>query len=35
LPGGEPEEIASVVGFLSSEAASFVTCSTRDVNGSA
>lgn len=30
---GEPDEIASVVDFLVSDAASFVTCSTIDVNG--
>ena len=30
---GEPEEIASVVDFLVSDAASFVTCATIDVNG--
>ena len=30
---GEPEEIASVVDFLVSDAASFVTCTTIDVNG--
>ena len=32
---GEPEEIASVVDFLVSDAASFVTCATLDVNGGA
>jgi 3-oxoacyl-[acyl-carrier protein] reductase len=32
---GEPEEIASVVSFLVSEAASFVTCTTIEVNGGA
>jgi NAD(P)-dependent dehydrogenase (short-subunit alcohol dehydrogenase family) len=30
---GQPEEIASVVDFLLSDAASFVTCTTIDVNG--
>ena len=30
---GEPEEIASVVDFLVSGTASFVTCATIDVNG--
>ena len=30
---GEPEEIASVVDFLASDAASFVTCTTIEVNG--
>lgn len=30
---GEPEEIASVVDFLVSDAASFVTCATIDANG--
>jgi len=30
---GEPEEIASVVDFLASDAASFVTCATIEVNG--
>ena len=30
---GEPEEIASVVDFLVSDAASFITCTTIDVNG--
>ncbi len=30
---GEPEEIAAVVDFLVSDAASFVTCTTIDVNG--
>jgi NAD(P)-dependent dehydrogenase (short-subunit alcohol dehydrogenase family) len=30
---GEPEEIASVVDFLVSDAASFVTCTTIEVNG--
>jgi NAD(P)-dependent dehydrogenase (short-subunit alcohol dehydrogenase family) len=32
---GEPEEIASVVDFLASDAASFVTCSTIEMNGGA
>jgi NAD(P)-dependent dehydrogenase (short-subunit alcohol dehydrogenase family) len=32
---GEPEEIASVVEFLVSDAASFVTCATIGVNGGA
>jgi NAD(P)-dependent dehydrogenase (short-subunit alcohol dehydrogenase family) len=32
---GEPEEIASVVDFLVSDAASFVTCTTIEVNGGA
>jgi 3-oxoacyl-[acyl-carrier protein] reductase len=32
---GEPEEIASVVDFLVSDAASFVTCATIEVNGGA
>ncbi len=30
---GQPDEIASVVDFLLSDAASFVTCATIDVNG--
>ncbi len=30
---GEPEEIASVVNFLVSDDASFITCATIDVNG--
>jgi NAD(P)-dependent dehydrogenase (short-subunit alcohol dehydrogenase family) len=30
---GQPEEIASVVDFLASDAASFVTCTTIEVNG--
>jgi NAD(P)-dependent dehydrogenase (short-subunit alcohol dehydrogenase family) len=30
---GQPEEIASVVDFLLSDAASYVTCTTVDVNG--
>ena len=30
---GEPEEIASVVDFLVSDAASFVTCTTIEVSG--
>ena len=30
---GQPEEIASVVEFLASDAASFITCATIDVNG--
>jgi 3-oxoacyl-[acyl-carrier protein] reductase len=30
---GEPEEIAEVVNFLVSDAASFITCTTIDVNG--
>ena len=30
---GQPEEIASVVDFLLSDAASFITCTTVDVNG--
>jgi NAD(P)-dependent dehydrogenase (short-subunit alcohol dehydrogenase family) len=32
---GEPDEIAAVVDFLVSEAASFITCATIDVNGGA
>jgi NAD(P)-dependent dehydrogenase (short-subunit alcohol dehydrogenase family) len=32
---GQPEEIASVVDFLVSDAASFVTCTTIEVNGGA
>jgi NAD(P)-dependent dehydrogenase (short-subunit alcohol dehydrogenase family) len=32
---GEPEEIASVVDFLVSDAASFVTCTTIEVSGGA
>jgi NAD(P)-dependent dehydrogenase (short-subunit alcohol dehydrogenase family) len=32
---GEPDEIASVVEFLVSAAASFITCATIDVNGGA
>jgi len=32
---GQPEEIASVVDFLASDAASFVTCTTIEVNGGA
>lgn len=30
---GQPEEIASVVAFLASDDASFITCTTIDVNG--
>ena len=30
---GQPEEIASVVDFLASDAASFITCTTIEVNG--
>lgn len=30
---GQPEEIASVVAFLASDDASFITCATIDVNG--
>ena len=30
---GTPDEIASVVDFLVSDAASFITCTTIDVNG--
>jgi 3-oxoacyl-[acyl-carrier protein] reductase len=32
---GEPDEIAAVVDFLVSDAASFITCATIDVNGGA
>ena len=32
---GEPDEIATVVDFLVSDAASFITCATIDVNGGA
>jgi NAD(P)-dependent dehydrogenase (short-subunit alcohol dehydrogenase family) len=32
---GEPEEIASVVDFLVSDATSFVTCTTIEVSGGA
>jgi len=32
---GEPDEIAAAVNFLVSDAASFITCATIDVNGGA
>jgi 3-oxoacyl-[acyl-carrier protein] reductase len=32
---GDPEEIAEVVNFLVSDAASFITCTTIDINGGA
>jgi NAD(P)-dependent dehydrogenase (short-subunit alcohol dehydrogenase family) len=32
---GELDEIATVVDFLASDAASFITCATIDVNGGA